>query len=88
MANIGPVRRILPLYANKHYGPDHHIWNNNGSWWAHFSISRLRGRSKRVRVSLHTKSRKVARERRDQLMKAKPEQIKALQKKWRASRDS
>ena len=38
---------IVPLYANKHYGPDHHIWDNNGTWWAHFSLQRARGRAKR-----------------------------------------
>lgn len=77
---------IVPLYANKHYGADHHIWDNNGTWWVHFSIARARGRSKRMRLSLHTKSRSLARERRDLVMKSTPEKIKALCQKWRSAR--
>jgi|688.fasta_scaffold99955_6 hypothetical protein len=77
---------IVPLYANKRYGADHHIWDNNGTWWVHFSITRTRGRAKRVRLSLHTKNRKLARERRDLVMKCAPDKIKALCHKWRLER--
>ena len=79
------MKKVFPLYDFKHYGPDHHMWNNNGSWWAHYSVTRMRGRSKRVRVSLCTKSRKVARQRRDQLLRTHPDKIKALVQKWRDS---
>ena len=79
------MKKVFPLYDFKHYGPDHHMWNNNGSWWAHYSVTRMRGRSKRVRVSLCTKSRKVARQRRDQLLRMHPDKIKALVQKWRDS---
>ena len=79
------MRKVFPLYDFKHYGPDHHMWNNNGSWWAHYSVTRVRGRSKRMRVSLCTKSRKVARQRRDQLLRTHPDKIKALVQKWRDS---
>ena len=79
------MRKVFPLYDFKHYGPDHHMWNNNGSWWAHYSVTRVRGRSKRMRVSLCTKSRKVARQRRDQLLRMHPDKIKALVQKWRDS---
>ncbi len=76
------MRRIIPLNRKKTTGPDHHIWDNNGTWWAHFSITRRRGRSKRVRLSLCTKSKKVARQRRDQLMKALPDEIDEVQRRW------
>lgn len=78
-----PLKRIFPLYKNKRYGPDHHIWNNNGTWWAHFSVTRKRGRCKRVRVSLCTKDREEARERRDQLLASTPKKARALVEKWR-----
>lgn len=78
------MRKIFPLYTYKHYGPDHHLWDNNGTFWAHYSVTRARGRSKRMRVSLSTKSRKVARQRRDQLLKTHPDKAKALVQKWRA----
>lgn len=77
--------KVFPLYNRKHYGPDHHMWDNNGTWWAHFSVTRMRGPCKRMRVSLCTSNRKVARQRRDQLLKTHPEKIKALVQKWRDS---
>lgn len=80
------MKRIVPLSRHRHYGPDHHIWDNNGTWWMHFSLERRRGPARRVRLSLHTASRKIARERRDLLMKATPERAKALLQKWRLQR--
>jgi|688.fasta_scaffold174633_2 hypothetical protein len=79
------MKKVFPLYDYKHYGPDHHMWENNGTWWAHYSVTRVRGRSKRMRVSLCTKSRKVARQRRDQLFKTHPDKVKVLVQKWRDS---
>ncbi len=78
--------QVLPLRSGKKYGPDHHIWDNNGTWWAHFSITRQRGPSKRVRVSLHTSNRKEAQERRDQLMKTAPDKIADLTARWQKLR--
>lgn len=75
---------IVPLYTNKHYGADHHMWDNNGTWWAHFSLERKSGRAKRVRISLSTSNRKLARERRDMVLKASPEKLAKLRKSWRA----
>jgi hypothetical protein len=77
--------KVFPLYTYKRYGADHHMWDNNGTWWAHFSVTRSRGRCKRMRVSLCTKNRKLARQRRDQLLKTQPDKIKALVEKWRKS---
>lgn len=77
---------VVPLIRGKNYGPDHHIWDNNGTWWVHFSVTRQRGRSKRSRLSLHTSDRKTARLRRDQLMKSPPDKIPVLTEKWRKLR--
>ena len=52
--------------------PDHHIWNNNGTWWCHFTVHKPDYTKHRVRVSLRTKNRETARRRRDFLMKAVP----------------
>ena len=78
--------QVLPPRSGKKHGPDHHIWDNNGTWWAHFSVTRQRGPSKRVRVSLHTNNRKEAQARRDQLMKSAPDAIPALSAKWQKLR--
>ncbi len=75
--------KIIPLSKTKHYGADHHIWNNNGTWWMHYSEERRRGRAKRVRLSLHTYNRKVARERRDQIMRASAERADLLRRQWK-----
>jgi hypothetical protein len=82
------MKHIIPLSRTRHYGPDHHIWDNNGTWWMHFSVRRSRGPAKRMRLSLHTATRKVARERRDLLMKASPERAKTLLREWRLRRGS
>lgn len=52
--------------------PDHHIWNNNGTWWCHFTVHKPDYTKQRMRVSLNTKDRDTARKRRDILMKAVP----------------
>jgi hypothetical protein len=49
--------------------PDHHIWNNNGTWWCHFTVHRPDYTKERVRVSLHTRNRDEARQRRDFIMR-------------------
>jgi hypothetical protein len=71
---------------DRRYGPDHHIWDNNGTWWCHLSLARQRGRAKRIRFSLHTNSRSEARKRRDLIMSASEVRAKALLKKWAADR--
>lgn len=48
--------------------PDHHIWNNNGTWWCHFTLHHADYTAERVRVSLHTRDLVEARRRRDFIM--------------------
>ena len=48
--------------------PDHHIWNNNGTWWCHFTVHHADYTAERVRVSLHTRDLAEARKRRDFIM--------------------
>lgn len=47
--------------------PDHHLWNNHGTWWVHYTIHQPDYTKRRVRVSLETRHRHEARQRRDTL---------------------
>lgn len=48
--------------------PDHHLWNNRGTWWCHFTLHRPDYTAERVRVSLRTRELAEARDRRDALL--------------------
>lgn len=50
--------------------PDHHIWNNNGTWWCHYTEHLPDYTKRRVRVSLRTSDVEAARRRRDHLLAA------------------
>lgn len=45
----------------------HHLWNNNGTWWVHFTLH-FDHRKRRVRKSLGTRSLAEAIARRDALL--------------------
>jgi len=49
--------------------PDHHLWNNRGTWWCHFTLHRPDYTAERVRVSLRTREIGEARLRRDELLR-------------------
>ena len=44
---------------------NHHLWNNNGTWYLHYTMHPTPLTKSRVRVSLGTKSIETAREKRD-----------------------
>jgi len=48
--------------------PDHHLWNNHGTWWIHYTLHVAGTRVRRVRQSLDTSDRAEARRRRDALL--------------------
>ncbi|MEX2580194.1 MAG: hypothetical protein WD342_14135 [Verrucomicrobiales bacterium] len=48
--------------------PNHHLWNNRGTWWCHFTLHRDDYTAERVRVSLETRDLGEARSRRDHLL--------------------
>jgi hypothetical protein len=54
--------------------PDHHLWNNNGTWWCHFTLHLPDFSKSRVRRSLGTSSVEEARQHRDFLLATLPEQ--------------
>jgi hypothetical protein len=47
---------------------NHHLWNNNGTWWCHYTIHPTPFTKQRIRASLGTKDRAEARLRRDQML--------------------
>ena len=48
--------------------PDHHLWNNNGTFWCHYTEHLSDYTKRRVRKSLHTKDLGIARVLRDSLL--------------------
>ncbi|HKB57498.1 MAG TPA: hypothetical protein VKC51_07895 [Lacunisphaera sp.] len=44
---------------------NHHLWNNNGTWFLHYTVYPTSFTKERIRRSLGTKDVKTARERRD-----------------------
>jgi len=57
---------------NKHPNLNHNIWNNNGTWWAHYTVHHDDYTKQRVRVSLGTDDVQIARALRDFIMDATP----------------
>jgi hypothetical protein len=47
--------------------PDHHLWNNHGTWWIHYTVHQRDYTKRRVRVSLETRNLREARQRRNTL---------------------
>lgn len=52
---------------------NHNIWNNNGTWWAHYTVHHDDYTKQRVRVSLGTDDVEIARALRDFIMQATPQ---------------
>lgn len=50
--------------------PNHHLWNNNGTWWVHFTLRSSTGAKKRHRISLKTPDLESARRKRDRILAA------------------
>lgn len=48
--------------------PNHHLWNNNGTWYVHYTVHPTPLTKSRVRMSLETKDLEVARQRRDEIL--------------------
>jgi hypothetical protein len=61
---------------------NHNIWNNNGTWWAHFTIHKADYTKERVRVSLGTSDALKARLRRDYLFGRPAEAHRGMRDFW------
>ncbi len=51
--------------------PLHHLWNNNGTWWIHYTIHPDAYTKARVRRSLRTHDLATAIQRRDEILAAR-----------------
>ena len=49
---------------------NHHLWNNNGTWWIHYTIYPTPVTAERIRHSLKTKNLSEARDLRDQILES------------------
>ncbi len=50
-----------------HENANHHLWNNNGTWFIHYTVYPTAVTKKRIRKSLKTKSVLEARRLRDEV---------------------
>ncbi len=55
----------LPGIRVSEENPNHHLWNNHGTWFLHYTVHPTPFTKERVRRSLGTRDVLVARERRD-----------------------
>jgi len=55
----------LPGIRVRAENPNHHLWNNHGTWFLHYTVHPTPFTKERIRRSLGTKDINVARERRD-----------------------
>ena len=68
--NIPAPSELLSLRRTAN--ENHHIWNNNGTWWAHYTVYLPDYTARRVRRSLRTHDVAEARRRRDALLAGIP----------------
>ena len=48
--------------------PDHHLWNNHGTWWLHYTLHLPDYTKRRIRKSLGTRDLGQARTLRDEFL--------------------
>jgi hypothetical protein len=48
--------------------PRHHLWNNNGTWWIHYTLHFADYTAQRIRRSLRTSELEEAIRRRDEII--------------------
>ena len=48
---------------------NHHLWNNNGTWWIHFTVYPSPVTAERIRHSLKTRDLGEARNLRDEILR-------------------
>lgn len=61
------MHQQLSLRVNRD-NPNHHLWNNNGTWFIHYVVHPTPFTKERIRRSLRTKSLDIARARRDAIL--------------------
>jgi hypothetical protein len=61
------LTNAVPAIRIADQNPDHHLWNNNGTWWIHYTLHLPDYTKRRVRRSLATRRSNEARRRRDRI---------------------
>jgi len=66
-----PMSTTIPIISRRQKtdGPNHHLWNNHGTWWCHYTVHLPDYTKRRVRLSLGTPSVEQARKLRDQILR-------------------
>lgn len=67
MKSLSQKYRGKPSLRIQNTNPDHHLWNNNGTWWCHYTLHLPDYTKKRVRHGLGTSDLERARQLRDSL---------------------
>lgn len=62
---MSSIAKMKPALRVDTTNPNHHIFNNNGTWYIHYTLHLPNYTVERVRKSLMTADEAVARERRD-----------------------
>ncbi|MEQ8822294.1 MAG: hypothetical protein RLY93_18825 [Sumerlaeia bacterium] len=57
------------IEACRKANPNHHLWNNNGTWWFHCTVHLPNYTKERIRRSLATDDIQVAMKRRDEQLR-------------------
>ena len=61
----------LPGIRVRAENPNHHLWNNHGTWFLHYTVHPTPFTKERIRKSLGTKSLAEARSKRDAILTCK-----------------
>ena len=64
MSTAAPSLRVDPG------NPNHHLWNNHGTWWLHYTLHLPDYTKRRIRRSLRTNDLAEARSKRDEHLTA------------------
>jgi len=64
------MKEVLAVRIHRS-NPSHHLWNNNGTWFIHYTVYPDSLTANRIRRSLKTTSLKQARWRRDEILSQK-----------------
>jgi hypothetical protein len=62
------LKDVVPAIRIAEANPDHHLWNNNGTWWIHYTLHLPDYTKQRIRRSLGTRHSSTARLRRDEIL--------------------
>ena len=65
MTTLKPGTQPTPSLRVRAENPNHHLWNNHGTWFLHYTVHPTPFTKERVRCSLRTRDLAVARDRRD-----------------------